>query len=247
VRKQFSVILSITAVLTAASFYGLPWPAAATLIAALTILLAYLRFERTLASTRVIAVLGVLTAVAVGLRQALHGVGASPIFFVIILAGYAFGWTEGFVVGSSSILVSNFVVGGHGPWTPYQMAAAGLVGAAAGLIPKTRDRRLSLALLAVYGFVSAFAYGAVTDVFFWLAFVRERTPATYLAVHLAGVVHNTVRGVGNVFFIALLGRPVLRVLARFKNKFYIEYINQPLSKVDQMSHLHSPFGSLDGS
>lgn len=224
-RKQALAVSSIAAIILASSTGKVPWHVSTTLAALLTLALAYLRFENTVASTRVISVLGVLTAVAVVLRQAVHGLGASPIFSIIILTGFVFGWVEGFIVGSTVMLASNFMVGGHGPWTPYQMVAAGLVGALAAAIPKGGGQKTTILLLAVYAVFSAFVYGAITDVFFWLAFTREHTPATYLAVHLAGVLNNTARAVGNILFIMLIGPAVIRTLSRFKNRFYVEYVS----------------------
>lgn len=223
-RKQAIILAFMIAAIAASSAYKIPWSATATLTAALTLLLAHMRFENKIASSRMIALLGVLTAAAVALRQAIHGVEASPIFFIIILAGYVFGWAEGFIVGSATMFVSNFLVGGHGPWTPYQMLAAGLVGAGAWALPKTKSKKMSLALLILYGVFSAYMYGAVTDVFWWLAFTRKHTATTYLAIHLAGTLQNTARAVGNILLLLFFGPPVLRVLARFKKRFVVTYI-----------------------
>jgi energy-coupling factor transport system substrate-specific component len=224
-KKQLTILALIVALVALSPAYNIPWSVITTLAAILSLLLIHFRLEKTLHGSREIAVLGVLTAVVVALRQAVHGFEATPIFFVIILTGYVFGWTEGFIVGSTTLLVSNFIVGGHGPWTPYQMLAAGLVGALAAALPKTKKSKTALALLVVYGILSAYLYGAVTDVFWWLAFAREHTITTYLAVHMTGVLQNTARAVGNAMFTLLLGLPVLRVLSRFKKRFVVDYIN----------------------
>ena len=59
--------------------------------------------------------------------------GFSPIFLLILCGGYVFGAEYGFVLGATTILVSALVTGGLGPWLPYQLFAAGWVGALAGL------------------------------------------------------------------------------------------------------------------
>ena len=54
--------------------------------------------------------------------------GFTPIFVLIVLAGYAYGARFGFLTGALTLAVSAIVTGGVGPWLPYQMFAAGWVG-----------------------------------------------------------------------------------------------------------------------
>ncbi|MDR1627510.1 MAG: ECF transporter S component [Oscillospiraceae bacterium] len=56
-----------------------------------------------------------------------------PLTSIIILSSIFFGAAESFFIGSMSMLISNIFLG-QGPWTFWQMAAAGLVGAFSGLI-----------------------------------------------------------------------------------------------------------------
>ena len=89
---------------------------------------------RRLASGR-LALLAALAAIDAALRLALvNGVGGfSPIFLLVICAGYEFGASYGFLVGAFSLLVSALVTGGIGPWLPYETFAVGWVGASSGL------------------------------------------------------------------------------------------------------------------
>ncbi len=82
-----------------------------------------------------LALLAVIAAINAALRLALvTGIaGFSPMFFLILTAGYAFGPSYGVLVGAFSILVSGVATGGVGPWLPYEMFAAGWVGVAAGV------------------------------------------------------------------------------------------------------------------
>ena len=92
-----------------------------------------------------VAVLGVLCAINAVLRLAetlilpLPG-GFSPMFLLIILAGYAYGVRFGFLFGAFSLLTSALATGGVGPWLPFQMFGAGWVGLTAGLLSKFRIR-----------------------------------------------------------------------------------------------------------
>jgi energy-coupling factor transport system substrate-specific component len=71
---------------------------------------------------RVLAVLGVLSAVNAILRGLSPGTGGVElVFFVLILAGRVFGPGFGFVLGCTSLFASALLTGGVGPWLPFQM------------------------------------------------------------------------------------------------------------------------------
>ncbi|MFH1835030.1 MAG: ECF transporter S component [Methanobacteriota archaeon] len=186
--------------------------------------LIFIEFEKNHATTRTISLLGFITALTVVSRQIIHGVAVSPVFLFTIITGYLFGSVSGFMVGAASMLVSNFFVGGQGPWTPFQMIGLGLVGAAASILPKTPNMKPKIFILSAYGLASSFLYSAVTDIFWWMAFTSKHTLATYLAISAAGVVFSIARGLGNILLFILLGPPILKVLERFRDRFYVEYL-----------------------
>ena len=65
--------------------------------------------------------------------------GFSPVFLLIILAGYGYGARLGLLMGALTMLVSGpLTAGGLGPWTPYQMLAAGWVGMGAAWLPRKK-------------------------------------------------------------------------------------------------------------
>src|SRR5207249_8246983 len=73
--------------------------------------------------SRQFALLAALAAIDTGLRMVVaQGIGGfSPVFFLVLCAGYVFGTSYGFLVGAFSILVSSLAIGGAGPWVPYQV------------------------------------------------------------------------------------------------------------------------------
>ncbi|MDD5111162.1 MAG: ECF transporter S component [Candidatus Altiarchaeota archaeon] len=202
--------------------------AALTLAITITACIALaLRFERT-ANPKTIALIGMLTALTVVSRQLLHSLGEfSPVFMLVTLAGSVYGSSTGFMLGASTILLSNFMLG-HGPWTPYQMLGLGLTGFFAGFIPSNR-KRLTIILLIIYTVLSAYAYGLITDLFWWSAFSAEPSITTYIAVVSAGLPMDTARATGNVLFMLALGRPLLRVLERFRKRLSAEVAPQTTS------------------
>jgi len=175
--------------------------------------------------------------------------GFSPIFAPIILAGYVFGARFGFLMGAFTLLVSGLVTGGVGPWLPYQMFTAGWAGLTAGWlargiswltrssngVPSSNSLRLDILVLCLFGFVWGLLYGAIMNIWFWpfavgpveqtwspgtsLGQTLSRYAAFYLITSLAW---DMMRAIGNVVLIFLLGAPTLRVLNRFRRRFYFE-------------------------
>jgi len=117
---------------------------------------------------RVLAVLGVLSAVNAVLRGLSPGTaGVELVFFLLILGGRVFGAGFGFVLGCTSLFASALLTGGVGPWLPYQMLVSAWVGMGAGLLPRRYTGRAEIAMLAAYGVVAAYGYGLLLNLSSW--------------------------------------------------------------------------------
>src|SRR6187200_1136960 len=122
---------------------------------------------------RVLAILGVLSAVNALMRALGAGTaGLELVFFLLILAGRVFGPGFGFVLGCTSLFASALLTSGVGPWLPYQMLCSAWVGLFAGLLPRTfRGRairgRPEIAMLVVYGIVCAYGFGLLMNLSSW--------------------------------------------------------------------------------
>jgi len=118
--------------------------------------------------TRVLAVLGVLSAVIAILRGLSAGTGGVElVFFLLILAGRVFGPGFGFVLGVTSLFASALMTAGVGPWLPFQMLVSAWVGMGAGLLPRRVTGRAEVVMLAVYGVFAAYAYGLLMNLSGW--------------------------------------------------------------------------------
>ncbi|MGV8908384.1 MAG: ECF transporter S component [Propionicimonas sp.] len=181
---------------------------------------------------KALAMLGVLAAVGTILRPLSAGTaGFELIFFLIILAGRVFGAGFGFALGAITLFTSALITSGVGPWLPYQMLAAGFVGLFAGWLPPARGKA-ELLLLAAYGMVSAFAYGALMDFSFWPFAIGEGTqlsfdPAAsamenlhrFFLFNLAtSMGWNLGRALTNAILVVLLGAPLLKLFRRTARK-----------------------------
>lgn len=117
---------------------------------------------------RVLAVLGVLSAVNAVLRGLGAGTGGIElVFFLLVLAGRVFGAGFGFVLGCTSLFASALLTAGVGPWLPFQMLCSAWIGMGAGLLPRQVTGRWEIALLAAYGVVASYAYGLLMNLSGW--------------------------------------------------------------------------------
>ena len=118
-------------------------PLVAALVGALVVAAVMLEVRRGTMNGATVAILGMLSAVAGLLRLIDLPGGGSGIFFLVILAGAAFGPRFGLLLGLCAMAVSAIVTGGIGPWLPFQMLALSWMGAGAGFVglahPPTRS------------------------------------------------------------------------------------------------------------
>jgi energy-coupling factor transport system substrate-specific component len=125
-------------------------------------------------TSKMVALLGILTALAAVLRAVPGPAGFNAIFLLPILAGYCYGATFGFLLGALSLLVSALIGGGVGPWLPYQMFATGWVGLLSGWLtqfPRHRRQGRTLhvwepVLLAAWGAFLGLIFGAIMNLWF---------------------------------------------------------------------------------
>jgi energy-coupling factor transport system substrate-specific component len=142
--------------------------------------------------SRQLAILGVLTAINAVVR--LLGAGTAGIetaFFLIIIGAYVFRSGFGFILGSGSILVSALLGAGVGPWLPFQMMAAGLVGIGAGALPRLKNKWPQLIVLCSYAVVASFVYGGLMTLWNWPFLAGADSSVSYSAG--AGLGANLLR------------------------------------------------------
>ncbi len=194
-------------------------------------------------SARLLAVLAALVAVDAVLRVAvvIGLAGFSPVFFLMLVGGFVMGPGFGFALGAFTLLLSAVLTAGLGPWLPYQMLAAGWVGMGGGLVGQlagAKPTRTAIVMLAAYGCLAGFAYGALLDLWDWpfilggastpiswapglpVGALLGRFGGFYLATSLA---YDAFRAVGNVLLVGLLGAQVISALLRFKLRFLVEW------------------------
>jgi|GEM_PF-5057887 len=152
-------------------------------------------------------------------RYHCRGPQFKPVIALVIIAGVSFGGEAGFLVGAMSMLVSN-VFFGQGPWTPWQMVAAGIIGFLAGILfRKGILGRTQLSLCIFDGLATLAIYGVIMDSSFVFMFAHIPTRAMFTAAFLQGIPFNIIHGVATVFFLAVISQPMLEKLDRIKVKY----------------------------
>jgi energy-coupling factor transport system substrate-specific component len=156
-------------------------------------------------------------------------------------------------MGALTLFVSALLTGGLGPWLPYQMLGAGWVGMTAGWLPRSAEvgSRRELLMLAAFGGAWGFLYGAVLNLMEWpfaAPGLTERaglywvpgmstveTLHAYARFYLTtSLVYDAFRAAANVVLVLALGRPILRLLERYRLRFTW----QPWVSMSQGSAFH---------
>jgi energy-coupling factor transport system substrate-specific component len=210
------------------------------LVLALTLLLFVLEMGSQGMNAKTASALATLMMLAAVLRVPTLPAGATAFFFAVILGGYVFGPRFGFLLGAGALLVSTFAIGGFGPWMPFQVFCAGWVGMTAGWLGFFRERLgrhrlVELGCLCGFGVGWGFFFGAVMNLWFWPFMASGDSISWQPGLSLGETLRHywsfylltsagwdVWRAVANVVLILAVGRPVLDVLVRFRNRFQIE-------------------------
>ncbi|ALC89540.1 hypothetical protein AM500_06890 [Bacillus sp. FJAT-18017] len=192
-----------------------------TAIAGLSFAFLLFRFENRQVEPRELVLIAVLASIAAVGRVPFASIpGVQPTTFVIMMSGLVFGAESGFLIGAVAALASNMILG-QGPWTPWQMAAWGLVGLTAGLLRRTSFMN-SLTGKLVFGFVWGFLFGWIMNLWGYLGFVQtggEVSVSSLLAYFAASSLFDFMHAASNVFFLLLFANGWVKSLGRFKRKY----------------------------
>lgn len=190
------------------------------IVIVLSLLPFFISYEKSKPPAREISLVAVLSALAVASRAVFYFVPQfKPIAAVVIASAVCLGPQRGYIIGSLSAFVSNFIFS-QGVWTPFQMVALGLVGFVAGIVFKhVKPNRW---LLAVIGFFLAFAlYGFIVDASSVLTMLTDYTLSGVLAVYAAGVPFSAAFGGATALFLFVFGEPFIKKINRVIVKYGI--------------------------
>jgi prenyltransferase beta subunit len=198
------------------------WPLASFALVAAVLAVGWLAYERARPSARMVAIVGTLAAMAALGRDAFVAIpDVKPITAMTLVVGYALGPLPGFTVGALGMLASNFVLG-QGPYTPWQMAAWGLVGLAGAALGALSGRRLGRVQLALACAVTAAAAKEVMNVYTW-TLGASHTPAALLAVAGTALPFDVTDVVASFLFGLAFAPELARLLARMRGRMDVTW------------------------
>ncbi|MGI8558001.1 MAG: ECF transporter S component [Solirubrobacteraceae bacterium] len=180
-------------------------------------------YERSAPSSRSIALVGTLAALAALGRLAFAPLpDVKPTTDIVLLAGFALGAAPGFAIGAVAALASNMFFG-QGPWTPWQMFAWGLIGvlgAGVGALTHHAARRFTLVCACA---LAGALFGLILNFSTWITFAGPPSLDRFLAVQSTALPFDVAHVVGNVIFCLAFGPAFARALLRFRARLEIRW------------------------
>jgi len=194
------------------------WQLTSFLILGAVLLAGFALYERSRPPSQVVALVAALAALAIAGRIAFAAFpNVKPTTDIVIFAGYALGGAPGFAVGALAALVSNFWFG-QGPWTPWQMVAWGLCGVLGAALALGIRNAGRLTLAATCG-LAGIAFGALMNFSLMATYGGDLSWRHFWLLEGRAIPFEVAHVAGNVVFALLAGPAMVRMLARFRERF----------------------------
>ena len=200
------------------------WIAGSGLVLALALGLGFLWYEREHPTSRMLALIATLAALAALGRVAFAPLpNVKPTTDIVLIAGYVLGGAPGFVVGAVAALASN-VFFGQGPWTPWQMAGWGVAGLGGALLARLAGRRAGRWTLALACALAGAVYGAIQNLSLWITYSGDHTWPKLGAYFATSLPFDLAHVIGNVAFCLAFGPALVAALQRFRGRFEVRWL-----------------------
>ncbi|MCW3014722.1 MAG: Prenyltransferase/squalene oxidase [Solirubrobacterales bacterium] len=199
------------------------WTVASFTILFLALSVGFGWYERSAPSTKVLALVATLAALAAIGRVAFAPLpNVKPTTDIVLLSGYVLGGPPGFAVGAVAALASNIFFG-QGPWTPFQMGAWGLCGIFGATLAVLSRRGMGRWSLALCCGLAGLGFGAIMDFQTWVSLSGSHTFAQYGVISGVSLSYNVAHAVGNVVFCLAFGPGFVRALQRFRTRMSVRW------------------------
>ena len=190
------------------------------IIALLSCVPSFVRFEKGKSGAREMIIIAVMVAFSVVGRLAFAPIPAfKPVTAITIISGVALGPEAGFIVGSMTAVVSNMFYG-QGPWTPFQMFVWGFIGFLAGVI-FGKNKKPSRSALSIVGAFGGVLFSLLMDIWATISLDGEFILSRYLVNVASSLSFMAIYAVSNIVFLIVLAHPFLEKLNRIKIKYGI--------------------------
>ena len=222
IAAAISILLLIPLTIFIGAYYlgGRKYYLIAILILLETMLPFFLVFEGRKPQARELVVIAVLCAIGVVGRGAFFMLPSfKPVLALVIISGVAFGGETGFLVGAMTMVASN-VLFGQGPWTPFQMFSAGIIGFLAGVLFRKGLLHRTRISLCIFGAIATVViYGGIMNPAAALIYANTLDWKLLLSYYVSGIPVDLIHATATVLFLWLAAEPMLEKLDRIKVKY----------------------------
>lgn len=180
----------------------------------------FLIFEGKKPKARELVIIAVLCGLSVSGRVIFNLLPQiNPVIALVIISGISFGGETGFLVGSVTMLVSNIMLG-QGPWTPWQMFSAGIIGLLAGILSKSGLLSKQRASLCIFGFfVTLVLYGGIMNFYAAVSSHSALNFEMLAGFYVQGFPMDIIHALSSVIFLYFAAEPMIEKLDRIKTKY----------------------------
>jgi energy-coupling factor transport system substrate-specific component len=198
------------------------WQSASFALLILALAAGFIWYERTRPSSKLLALVATLAALAALGRVAFAALpDVKPTTDIVLISGYALGAAPGFAVGAIATLTSNLFFG-QGPWTPWQMFAWGLTGLVGAGLGRLNRRPLGRWPLAVVCALMGMVFGAILNLFTFTA-TGGQTWDQYIVISGQALPFDLTHAASCLLFALAFGPVLLRSLMRFRARLEITW------------------------
>lgn len=135
-----------------------------------------------------------------------------PLTSIIIITAIIMGRTNGVLVASISIIVSNLYLG-FGTWTFPQIISFSLIAIICGSFHRFKDKKYFVYILAILGVFAGYFHGLIMSFFDYIVF------GNFWAYYLAGLPFDTYHAIGNLIISLILYQPIKKTFEKMKIKY----------------------------
>ena len=198
---------------------------AAVSIIILSIIPFYIFFEQRKIKTSEIVTVSVMIALCVASRAVMAYIPqVKPTCALVIVTAIAFGPNVGFLTGSLSMFVSNFIFG-QGMFTPFQMLGMGLTGFICGLIFHKKPYSNNKIAVSIIGGLACFiVYGIIVDSCSFLMMSTDFTFKSAMKIYLSGMSFNFIHGLTTGILLFFINKPMTDKFNRLRIKYAIFFL-----------------------
>ncbi|HOH18008.1 MAG TPA: ECF transporter S component, partial [Bacilli bacterium] len=167
----------------------------------------FIHFEKKRPDARELVLVAIFIAISVVSRILFAPIpGFKPVAAFTIIVAMVYGKEMGFMVGALSAVLSNMYFG-HGPWTPFQMFAWGIIGFFAGLFFSGKPTK-RLWWVVLYGALSGVVFSLILDIWTTLSVDDGFVFARYLGFVAASFPMMIIYVISNCLFLLILEKPL---------------------------------------